>query len=66
MEMIRARAGEGRERYWIEVAVADTGIGMTPQQQAKLFEDFTQATSRLRSASAAPALVLPSPASLLA
>ena len=30
-------------RYWIELAVSDTGIGMTPEQQAKLFEEFTQA-----------------------
>jgi signal transduction histidine kinase/CheY-like chemotaxis protein len=30
---------------WIEIAVADTGIGMTPEQQAKLFEEFTQADS---------------------
>jgi signal transduction histidine kinase len=28
---------------WIELAVADSGIGMTAEQQAKLFEDFTQA-----------------------
>ena len=28
---------------WIELAVADTGIGMTPAQQAKLFEEFSQA-----------------------
>ena len=28
---------------WIELAVADTGIGMTPEQQAKLFEEFAQA-----------------------
>src|SRR5712691_938874 len=30
-------------RNWVEIAVADTGIGMTPKQQAKLFEEFSQA-----------------------
>jgi signal transduction histidine kinase len=37
------RAADGRD--WIELAVADTGIGMTAEQQAKLFQDFTQADS---------------------
>jgi signal transduction histidine kinase/CheY-like chemotaxis protein len=32
-------------RSWIEISVADTGIGLTPEQQAKLFEEFTQADS---------------------
>jgi signal transduction histidine kinase/CheY-like chemotaxis protein len=32
-------------RNWIQIAVADTGIGMTAEQQAKLFEEFTQADS---------------------
>jgi signal transduction histidine kinase len=35
------RSVDGRD--WIEVAVADNGIGMTPEQQAKLFEEFSQA-----------------------
>jgi signal transduction histidine kinase len=37
------RVTDGRD--WIELAVADTGIGMTAEQQAKLFQDFTQADS---------------------
>jgi len=39
---LRARrvANGGR---WVELAIADTGIGMTPEQQAKLFEEFSQA-----------------------
>jgi signal transduction histidine kinase len=32
-------------RDWVELAVADTGIGMTAEQQAKLFQEFTQADS---------------------
>jgi signal transduction histidine kinase len=33
----------GDRRNCIELAVADSGIGMTAEQQAKLFEEFTQA-----------------------
>jgi len=37
------KVANGRE--WVEFAVADSGIGMTAEQQAKLFQDFTQADS---------------------
>jgi GAF domain-containing protein len=37
------KVADGRD--WVELAVADTGIGLTPEQQAKLFQEFTQADS---------------------
>ncbi|MDQ3558674.1 MAG: ATP-binding protein, partial [Pseudomonadota bacterium] len=39
----RLEAREGAE--WIEFRVADTGIGMTPEQKGRLFQAFTQADS---------------------
>jgi GAF domain-containing protein len=37
------RVADGRD--WVELAVADSGIGLTADQQAKLFQEFTQADS---------------------
>jgi signal transduction histidine kinase/CheY-like chemotaxis protein len=37
---------QARDREdWIKFAVADTGIGMTPEQISRLFQEFTQADS---------------------
>jgi signal transduction histidine kinase len=42
--VVRVRhVADGRD--WVELAVADSGIGLTAEQQAKLFQDFTQADS---------------------
>jgi signal transduction histidine kinase len=37
------KVADGRD--WVELAVADTGIGLAAEQQAKLFQEFTQADS---------------------
>ena len=37
------RVADGRD--WIELAVANSGIGMTVEQQSKLFEEFSQAAA---------------------
>ena len=39
---VRRRPDDGG-RDWVTMAISDTGIGMTPEQMAKLFEEFTQA-----------------------
>jgi signal transduction histidine kinase len=42
---IAARQGQEDDRDWITLAVSDTGIGMTPEQMGKLFQEFSQASS---------------------
>jgi signal transduction histidine kinase len=37
------KVADGRD--WVELSVADSGIGLTAEQQAKLFQEFTQADS---------------------
>jgi len=40
---IDARQGQENSRDWVTIAVTDTGIGMTPEQMGKLFQEFSQA-----------------------
>jgi signal transduction histidine kinase len=44
---ITISAGQRQQngRDWITLAVTDTGIGMTPEQTGKLFQEFSQASS---------------------
>jgi signal transduction histidine kinase len=42
---IEARQGQEGSRDSVTISVADTGIGMTPDQMGKLFQEFSQASS---------------------
>jgi adenylate cyclase len=48
---------------FVEFAVSDTGIGMTPEQQAKLFQEFAQADKTTAQRFGGTAWALQSPAS---
>jgi len=42
---IAAQQQRENGRDWVTLSVADTGIGMTPDQMGKLFQEFSQASS---------------------
>jgi signal transduction histidine kinase/putative methionine-R-sulfoxide reductase with GAF domain len=42
---IDAHRQQENDGDWITLAVTDTGIGMTPEQMGKLFQEFSQASS---------------------
>jgi PAS domain S-box-containing protein len=42
---IAAQQDQKNGRGWITLAVTDTGIGMTPDQRGKLFQEFSQASA---------------------
>jgi signal transduction histidine kinase len=46
---IAAHQKQENGRDWITLSVADTGIGMTKEQMGKLFQEFSQASSKTAS-----------------
>ena len=46
---IAANERQENGRGWITLSVADTGIGMTAEQMGKLFQEFSQASSKAAS-----------------
>ena len=46
---IAAHQGQENASDWATLSVADTGIGMTQEQMGKLFQEFSQASSKTAS-----------------
>jgi adenylate cyclase len=46
---VEVRRAQENGRDWVTIAVADTGIGMTPEQMDKLFQEFSQASAKTAS-----------------
>ena len=42
---LKVREGQENGRHSVNIGVTDTGIGMTPEQMAKLFQEFSQVSS---------------------
>jgi signal transduction histidine kinase len=42
---IAAHQSQENGRDWVTLSVADTGIGITPEQMGKLFQEFSQVSS---------------------
>ncbi|GEM_PF-1148048 len=42
---IKVETEKLKDNEWLEISVTDTGIGMTPEQAAGVFDEFTQADS---------------------